>query len=132
MVGLPGTVDAHHQNDKRFFVRIGGKRAFYGLEDVQHGFAKTGLQCVNVLQLAPCKAFLQVGDDPFRGVNANIGHNETCLDFLEHVVIDFAAGCEVGQIVGQPAVAPVQAGAEALDEARAFFGSRLFRFSKHN
>jgi hypothetical protein len=46
--------------------------------------------------------------------------------FLERILVDLAARSQVCQIVGQPAIAAVESGAQALDESLAFGGFVLF------
>jgi hypothetical protein len=59
----------------------------------------------------------------------DVCHDEQALEFLEGVFINLAAWCEIREIIGQPAVALVDASAQTLDEAFLFLG--LFLFPKH-
>ena len=49
---------------------------------------------------------------------------------LERILVDLAARGQVREVVGQPAVAPVEARAQALDKSLAFGG--FFLLPKHH
>ena len=71
---------------------------------------------------------MQVADDALGRVDAHVGHDQQRLEFLEHVLVDFAARGKIGEVVSEPAVALVQAGPQTLDEALPLLRLLLCRF----
>ena len=70
-----------------------------------------------------------------RRVDTDVGHDQQRLKFLEYVCIDFAARSEIGEIVGKPAVAAIQASAKSLDrnldaqQVFSFLENTFFKFT---
>jgi hypothetical protein len=67
--------------------------------------------------------------DALGRVDAHVSHNEFGLEVIEHVLVDLAARREVGEVVGQPAVAAIDPGAQPLDKALPW--RRAFLFCQH-
>ena len=86
-------------------------------------------QRVDVLELLALQPGLKVTDDAFGCGDADIRHDQQGLQLFEHVLVDLAARCEIGEIVRQPAVAAVEAGTKALDESLPRSG--LFFLCRH-
>jgi hypothetical protein len=127
--GLAGAVDADHQNHERPVLRVDIEWLFHRREDVHERAPEPIAQRLDVLEFLASEALLQVFDDSSRRVDADVGHHEQRFEFLERVFVDLAARREVGEVVGQPAVAPVKACTQALDESLAFCG--FFLLPKH-
>ena len=100
-------------------------------DNVQHAVPQPVLQCGDVLQFAPGESLLQSADDVFGGGHADIRHDQASLQFLEDVLVDFATRGQVGEVVGEPAVALVQARAQAIDEAGLLFFVGFVTFAEH-
>ncbi len=124
--GLAGTVDADHQDHEGPVLRIDVERLLDGRQDIDERAAQATTQRVEVLQLLACQALLQVLDDARRRVDADVGHDEHRFEIFERVLVDLATRGQVREVVGQPAVAPVDSGPQALDESLAFGGFVLF------
>ncbi len=126
---LARAVDADHQDYERGV--LPGNLQRYGdrFEDVEHRALQSTAKCVKVLQLATRQAFLQVTDDPPCRFHADIGHDQQRFEFLEDGGIDSAARSKLCEVIGQPAVAPVQTGPQSLQEALSRFG--LLCICKH-
>ncbi len=101
----------------------------HGAENVDERGAQAFLQGLDILQLLTCQPLVQVRNDLLGRIDADVRHDEETLEFLERVLVDLAARRQVREIVGKPAVSPVDARAQALDEAFLVLG--LFLFPKH-
>ncbi len=89
-------------------------------------------QSIDILEFLAREAFLQVSDNAPGSIDTDIGHNEFCFELVEHVLVDLAARCKIGEVIGEPAVAPVQACAQFSEKALACLGTVLvLAFCKH-
>ena len=130
--GFSGTIDAHHQDDKRLLVVGWQQRFFDRLENVEQGTAQAGLQRIEVFEFAPRQSFLQVADNTFGRIDTHIRHDQPGFEFFQHILVNLAARGQVREIVGEPAVALVEACTQPLDEARSLvFLWGVFCFSEH-
>ena len=130
---LAGAVDADHQDDERAMCGADVERLRNRLENCGQGPPQAFAQCVDVFEFLAREALLQRSDNPLGGLDADIGHDQFGLEIIEHVFVDLAAWCKIGEIIGQPAVTPIQSRPQFPEEALARLGTilvRRHRFSK--
>jgi hypothetical protein len=88
---------------------------------------QAGTQRIHVCKLLAGETALQVFNDACCRFDTNIRHNKLCLKLVENVFVDLPTGREVREIVGQPAVAAIEARTQLLHESLARLLILLFR-----
>ncbi len=129
--GLAGTVDADHENDERSIAVRNLEPSLDRRKDVDERRAQAFAQCGRVVQFLSPKALTESRDDIGGRLNPDVSHNQRRFEFLQGLLVDPAAGCQVRQVVGEPAVATVEPGSEPFDESFARGSVRTLDFSKH-
>ena len=115
--GLAGAVDADDQDHERLVRRIDDERLRDGLQDLEHGRAQRGEQRVQVAEFLALHAAAQRAQDLLGGLDADVGGDQARLEFVEDVLVDLAAGQQVGEVVGEPGIAAVELGPHAGEPA---------------
>ena len=127
--GLAGAVHTDHQDYVGAVRLVDRERLLDRGEDFDDSLPQAALQRLDIVEFLAREPLLQVGDDTLRRIDADIGHHEQALEFFERIFINLAAGREIRKVVSQPAVALVDARAQALDESLFLLG--FFLFPKH-
>src|SRR5262249_10588206 len=89
--------------------------------------AQSVSQRASVGELLAGHALAQLRQDPLGRLDADVGSDEARLELFEDRGIDLPTTQQVGEIVGEPGIATVEAAAEAADEGGAAILDRCVR-----
>ena len=120
--GLARAIHADHQDHEWAMRGVDAQRRGDGLEDLHDTLAQSVTQRASVGELLASHARAQLRQDPLGGLDADVRSDEARLELFQDRGIDLPSPQQVGEVVGEPGIAAVQAVAQATDEAGALIG----------
>ena len=106
---LSRAIHADYQDYERLPLFVNHERACARCEDLGYRRSKSRDERRDIGEFIPRYTLLEAGEDVLGRFDSDVGAQQTGLELLQGLRVDLAAAEQLGEIVGQPGIALIQA-----------------------